>query len=182
MKKILIMCEGPNELKVINLLLDHDMLKINRDDLLDMRPFHARQLTTPQLRPALNSYHGYIEIYRIGDKMSDKLKIPPELSKRVDMQKKFCTKPELEILLIIAENKLSEFEKVKSSQKPKDFCKQHIVYHHKKYDNSTAFFDQYFGDRIHLLIESITKYHRTHGKHKADEGYLFDLLKSSKSE
>lgn len=80
MKKILIMCEGPNELKVINLLLDHDMLKINRDDLLDMRPFHARQLTTPQLRPALNSYHGFIEIYRIGDKMSDKLKIPPHSS------------------------------------------------------------------------------------------------------
>lgn len=42
MKKILIMCEGPNELKVVNLLLDHDMLKINRDNLLDMRPFHAR--------------------------------------------------------------------------------------------------------------------------------------------
>lgn len=109
--------------------------------------------------------------------MSDKLKIPSELSHRISTQKKFCTKQELEILLIIAENKLSDFEKVKSKQRPKDFCKQHIIYHHRKYDNSTEFYNEYFGDRIPLLIESITKYHQTHGKHKADEGYLFDLLK-----
>lgn len=50
--KILIMCEGPNELKIINLLLDNGKLKFTRDDLLDMRPFHARQLTSPQLKPS----------------------------------------------------------------------------------------------------------------------------------
>lgn len=52
--KILIMCEGPNELKIVNLLLDNGKLKFTRDDLLDMRPFHARQLTSPQLKPALD--------------------------------------------------------------------------------------------------------------------------------
>lgn len=55
MKKILILCEGPNELKVVNLLLDHGKLKFSRDDLLDMRPFHARQLASPQLKPALDA-------------------------------------------------------------------------------------------------------------------------------
>lgn len=74
MKKILILCEGPNELRVVNLLLDHGKLKFSRDDLLDMRPFHARQLASPQLKPALDAYHGELEIYRIGDKMSDALK------------------------------------------------------------------------------------------------------------
>lgn len=39
--KILIMCEGPNELAVINLLLDNGKLRFSRDELLDMRPFHA---------------------------------------------------------------------------------------------------------------------------------------------
>ena len=77
--KILIMCEGPNELKIINLLLDNGKLKFTRDDLLDMRPFHARQLTSPQLKPALDAYHGEIAIYRIGDNMTDSLKIPKEL-------------------------------------------------------------------------------------------------------
>ena len=177
MKKILILCEGPNELKVVNLLLDLGKLKFSRDDLLDMRPFHARQLASPQLKPALDAYHGKLEIYRIGDKMSDALKIPKELSSEIKAQKKFCTKPELEILLIIAENKVADFEKVKSKQKPKDFCKQNLVYHRRKYDNSTEFYSDYFGNRIDVLIAAITEYHRTHGKHQSDEGYLFDLLK-----
>lgn len=96
MKKILILCEGPNELKVVNLLLDHGKLKFSRDDLLDMRPFHARQLASPQLKPALDAYHGELEIYRIGDKMSDALKIPKELSSEIKAQKKFCTDPQAE--------------------------------------------------------------------------------------
>ena len=164
--KILIMCEGPNELKIVNLLLDKGKFKFTRDDLLDMRPFHARQLTSPQLKPALDAYHGEIAIYRIGDKMTDSLKIPKELLLSIKSQAKFCTKPELEMLLIIAENK-----------EPKDFCKQNVVYNRKKYDNSTAFYEEYFQDRIDLLTSAITEYHRTHGKHKSDEGYLFDLLK-----
>ena len=97
--KILIMCEGPNELKIVNLLLDNGKLKFTRDDLLDMRPFHARQLTSPQLKPALDAYHGEIAIYRIGDKMTDSLKIPKELLLSIKSQAKFCTKPELEMLL-----------------------------------------------------------------------------------
>ena len=175
--KILIMCEGPNELKIVNLLLDNGKLKFTRDDLLYMRPFHARQLTSPQLKPALDAYHGEIAIYRIGDKMTDSLKIPKELLLSIKSQAKFCTKPELEMLLIIAENKVSEFEKVKAKKKPKDFCKQNVVYNRKKYDNSTAFYEYYFQDRIDLLTSAIAEYHRTHGKHKSDEGYLFDLLK-----
>ena len=109
--------------------------------------------------------------------MSDALKIPKELSSEIKTQKKFCTKPELEILLIITENKVADFEKVKSKQKPKDFCKQNLVYHRRKYDNSTEFYSDYFGDRINVLVAAITEYHRTHGKHQSDEGYLFDLLK-----
>ena len=164
--KILIMCEGANELKIVNLLLDNNKLKFTRDDLLDMRPFHARQL----------AYHGNIAIYRIGDKMTDKLKIPKELSPVIQSQAKFCTKPELEILLIIAEGKLAEFEKLKSKQSPKDFCKQHVLLNCKNYDNSTTFYNNYFGDRIDLLVFAITEYYHTHKKHKSDEGYLFDLL------
>lgn len=175
--KILIMCEGPNELKIINLLLDNNKLKFSLNDLLDMRPFHARQLNSPQLKPALNAYHGEIIIYRIGDNMTDALKIPKELASTIIEQRKFCTKPELEMLLIIAENKSKAYEKVKSKQKPKDFCKQSIKFNNKKYDNSTAFFENYFKHRIDLLIYAITEYRRTHTKHNSNEEYLFDLLK-----
>ena len=175
--KILIMCEGPNELKVINLLLNNDKLKFTRDNLLDMRPFHARQLLSTQLKPALDAYHGDLEIYRIGDKLTDALKIPKELSQKIKSQRKFCTKPELEMLFIIAEQLVPQYEKVKSRQKPKSFCKENICANRKKYDNSSAFYEEFFGNNIESLIYAITEYHRTHGKHNSDEGYLYDLLK-----
>ncbi len=81
------------------------------------------------------------------------------------------------MLFIIVAGKTQDFEKVKSKQKPKDFCKQNIVLNHKKYDNSTLFYEEYLKENINLLVSSITEYHRTHSKHKSDEGYLFDLLK-----
>lgn len=42
--KLLIMCEGPNELKIINILLENQKLKFSSDDLLDLVPYHARQI------------------------------------------------------------------------------------------------------------------------------------------
>lgn len=42
--KLLIMCEGPNELKIINILLENQKLKFTSDDLLGLVPYHARQI------------------------------------------------------------------------------------------------------------------------------------------
>ena len=42
--KYLIMCEGPNELEVIRMLLEHDKLIFTEDDLLNLVPYHARQI------------------------------------------------------------------------------------------------------------------------------------------
>lgn len=47
--KYLVMCEGPNEVAVINILIDNGLLKLTRDDLLDLRIFHARQSKIMQL-------------------------------------------------------------------------------------------------------------------------------------
>ncbi len=90
---------------------------------------------------------------------------------------KYCTKPELEMLLIIAENLLDEYNKVKSAKKPKVFAKEHIQCGHQKYDNSTRFYELYFGRNPLLLAASIKEYKRKHGSHKKEERYLADLLK-----
>ena len=37
--KYLIMCEGPNELEIIRLLLEHEQLIITEDDLLNLIPY-----------------------------------------------------------------------------------------------------------------------------------------------
>lgn len=173
--KILIMCEGSNELQIINMLLDAGKLCFTKDDLLDLRPFQARQLTSSHIKPALDAYHGELVIYRIGDKLTDNLKIPKEYSNIVNIQK-FCTLPELEMLLIIAEGLFNEYQKVKSTQSPKKFCKNNIVFNRQRYDNSSAFYEKYFSERIDLLVDAIKQYRHLHHTHTKEEGYLSDLL------
>ena len=176
--KYLIMCEGPNELEIIRMMLEHNKLIFTEDDLLNLIPYHARQIgNNAAVRTALNLYQGDVQVIRIGDKLSDELKIPREYKSKIKDVKKYCTKPELEMLLIISESIEKEFEKVKSNTSPKTFSKENVVYNRTRYDNSTAFYREYYGERIDLLVDSIKRYKQLKGKHQKDELYLADLLK-----
>lgn len=173
------MCEGPNEREIINILLKNNCLKISEDDLLGLTPYHARQIkSSAQVRTELNIYPDEVTIYRIGDKQSDKLKIPSEYRDKITCVEKYCTKPELEMLFIIAENLTNEYEKVKSKIKPKDFTKENIRCGRRKYDNSTSFYTDYFGSNPELLVHCIKEYKKYNGSHSKDEHYLAELLKS----
>lgn len=176
--KYLIMCEGPNELEVVNILLENDCFTFTRDNLLNLVPYHARQIKgSGQVQTALNMYPGKVSILRIGDKLSDKLAIPKEYQEKIISIDKYCTKPELEILLIISENMINQFEKVKSKKKAKTFAKENIKCGRKAYKNDTAFYRDYFGTNIPLLVNSIKQYRQLQGSHKKDEHYLAELLK-----
>ena len=176
--KYLIMCEGPNELEVVNILLENDCFLFTRDDLLGLVPYHSRQIKgSRQVQTALNMYPGEVVVLRVGDKLSDKLQIPKEYQEKIISVNKYCTKPELEMLLIISENMTSEFEKVKSKKKAKTFAKENIKCGRKSYKNDTAFYCEYYGNNISLLVDSIKKYRQHHGGHKKDEHYLAELLK-----
>lgn len=84
MEKLLIMCEGPNEREIINILLSHGCLKFTEDDLLGLTPYHARQIkTSAQVRTELNLYPGEVMVLRIGDKQSDKLVVPTEYKDKI---------------------------------------------------------------------------------------------------
>jgi hypothetical protein len=172
------MCEGPNELAIVNILLEHNCFSFSRDDLVTLVPFHARQIDkSTAIQLALNMYTGAIRILRIGDTLNDKLRIPTKYKDRIVSVEKFCTKPELEMLFIIAENLCLEFDKVKSSLSPKLFCKSNVSLGRKKYDNSTQFYIDYFSSNPEKLVWCINEYKRTHKKHLKDEYYLADLLK-----
>ena len=176
--KLLIMCEGPNELAIINMLLDNDCLSFSRDDLVTLVPFHARQIDMSKpVQTALSMYTGPVRVLRIGDKLSDKLRIPKEYRERVVSVEKYCTKPELEMLLVIAEDLFLEFDKVKSKVPPKVFCKKNVMIGRERYDNSTRFYLDYFSNNTDSLIWCIKEYKRIHKTHAKDECYLADLLK-----
>lgn len=176
--KYLIMCEGSNELEIIRMLLEHDKLIFTEDDLLNLVPYHARQINNnAAVKTALNLYHGEVQVLRIGDKLTDELKIPKKYKGQITEIKKYCTKPELEMLLIISEQQEVLFEKVKSSMSPKTFAKEYVVHNRIRYDNSTSFYRKYYDERIDLLLNAIKRYKHLKGKHQKDELYLADLLK-----
>lgn len=100
----LIMCEGPNELEIMRILIRNDKLIFGEDDLLGLTPYHARQLSNSQVRTELNMYPGNdVLIMRVGDVQNENLKIPSDYKEKIMDIKKYCTKPELEMLLIISE-------------------------------------------------------------------------------
>lgn len=176
-EKYLILCEGANEKKIIDLLLDNGKLKIKRENLIGSIPYNTRQLKHSVVITELMHYGKPVIVYRIGDKQTDELKIPKEL-KNIILKKdihKYCTKPELEMLLIINEGLVSEFNK--SKYMPKQFAKSKIKLNNKKYDQSCEFLENYYGGKnIELLVKNIIDY-KNIKKHNKDELYLADLLK-----
>ena len=178
--RILLLCEGPNEDVLVNLLLKADAFCFTEDDLIGRRTYPIRQLNNPTIKSGLKHYGLPVKIYRVGDKQSDKLVIPRELSHIVSSKEiyKFCTKPELEMLLIINEKLEKEYEKVKSIYSPKEFAKRNIKYNGRKYDQSSDFLKTYYGGaNTKQLISNIKKYKAYKKQHNKDELYLADLLK-----
>lgn len=90
---------------------------------------------------------------------------------------KYCTLPELEMLLIISEGLVQEFDKVKSKVSPKAFAKKNIRFNRVRYDNSTQFYRDYYGENYEKLVHAIREYKQIKGSHKKDELYIADLLK-----
>lgn len=178
--RILLMCEGQNEEVILNLLLDYDAFRFTRDDLIGRRPYPIRQLNNPTIKSELKHYGDRVIVYRVGDKQNDKLTIPRDLRGIVSIDDiyKYCTKPELEMLLILNEGLEKKYEKVKSLQSPKEFAKEYIKYNSIKYDQSSAFFEIYYGGtNVRKLISNIKKYKTYKKQHTKDELYLADLLK-----
>lgn len=178
MNQYLIMCEGTNELAIINMLIDSGKMCFTRKDLLNREAYFARQLNNPVISSAIKTYNDKIVIIRIGDKLSDELKIPKDLKQYIDKENiiKICTKPEIEILLIINEGLFKDYNKEKSKIMPKQYAKKHIKFNKQKYDNSTNFWIKYYENQIDNLVSNIKEYKKLKRNNK-DEHYLADYLK-----
>ncbi len=181
MSQYLVMCEGPNEKALIDMLIDNNRMLLKRSELLNREVFFARQIgSSPVIQSALRTYNDVVKIIRIGDKLTDELKIPKEFRQFVDQNniRKICTKPELEILLIINEGLFNQYNKVKNKLSPKEFAKKNIKLNKQKYNNSTNFWKDYYKDNIADLVENIKTYKKI--KKNLDykkEEYLADYLK-----
>lgn len=176
--KYLIMCEGPNEKRLIELLLEHNKLSISYDDLVGRQVYHARQIkTSTVVKTQLKIYGGDVEIWRIGDKQTDKLVIPNDYKMQIKCVKKYCTLPELEVLLIISEGLYKEYDKNKSKIHPKQFAKENIVFNRNRYKGETKFYEEYYGRDIQKLVDAIREYKQRNHSHSIEQHYLVEILK-----
>lgn len=171
------MTEGSTEKAFIDLLLEKNMLVFKKNELLMEQVFHSRQI-----KGELIGYIQMIEnedtisIYRIGDKLSDKLKIPQSiLSTKIKDKNDVCTLPEFEILFILNEGLLDEYMKNKSNKKPSDFYKEKNNNYNKQSSFITEYFEKMSNQEIHNLLEL---YANKRGSiHNKNQKKLLDIIK-----
>ncbi len=175
---ILILTEGPNELRLINVLLEKDLLWFRNEDLVYHQAFHERQLSEATIeRIRQLPADAKVRIYRIGDKLSDTFRLP---KRQEDRQKLILpvidvhTTPELEILMIIREGRYEEYLKVKSKMKPSVFYKTV----HRGYNKRSDYVEEYFSSLENDDLTSLLReYRKLRGSLSAGAGLtLFDLL------
>lgn len=160
--KILLACEGNSEVYLLKSLIQNGYLLFNYPLILD-EPIKVRQLD--DIASVINSLdiNEEIIVCRIGDTLKEEMSLA-KFKLRANHIKiyKFCTKPEIEILVIINEQLISEYKK--SKKRPKTFVNEKI----KRFDPELYFLH-------HDMINAIKEYKRLK-KHKNDEMYLIDLF------
>ena len=110
-----------------------------------------------------------ISIIRILDSRGEKFNLSKAYQHKVDVIN-VITAPEIEMLVILAENKYKEYKS--SHKKPSDFCKQDLKYRNVK---RRDFVQDYFQD-TDKLIAAIHEYKRVSNIPKGEYS-LADLLR-----
>lgn len=170
-RRILCFCEGAAEFDIINMLLESDKLIFEKKDLIDQK-IHYRQKVSAIEQQYLALDYGTQElvILRVIDSKSENFPLSKPYRGRFDIVTAI-TKPEIEILLIIAQDDYQDFCKMKSREKPSEFCKR--VYGMSKL-KTQGFMRTYFSD-VEQLIYVLSKYKSMNNDRN---GYtIWDMLK-----
>ncbi|MBM7709241.1 hypothetical protein [Enterococcus lemanii] len=177
---IALICEGNSEKYYLKILLDHNKLKINRDDLLtnDILPIDARKSDIFQKRYLTMNYDKELVIFLVQDNDNAMRKIKSPYQEKIKATYYFLTTPEIEMLLIHHYGLYQEFQKVKSGkekQKPSIFLATHLnekasILKSKGYIESTF-------SNPNDLVEAIRAYSQKSPKRKkSNQLGLVDLL------
>ena len=168
-KYVACICEGGAEKTIIELLLDSNSLIFSYDDLLEgeiLRFRKARDFETQYLRKYFNEK---VTVLRILDSRRERFAWSKAYAHKVDVIN-VVTAPEIEMLVILSENKYKEFKG--SNLKPSEYCKSFLGYSNVK---RPVFIEAYFKD-LDKLITAIKRYKKV-SKINHGEYALADLLK-----
>lgn len=162
-------CEGSAEEAVIDILLDNNLLIFERDEMLEEQVIRCREGKRFEERYLRKGFNGKISVIRILDSRRENFKLSRAYQDKVDVIN-IITAPEIEMLIIFAEDKYQSFKK--SKKKPSDFCKEDLKMPNvKSYD----YVKSYFANSS-VLVGAIKKYDEI-SKIPKGEWTLLDLLK-----
>lgn len=162
-------CEGAAENAIMDVLLDNDLLIFSREEMLEEKVIRCREGKKFEQKYLRKGFTGKISVIRILDSRRENFKISKAYEHKIDVIN-VITAPEIEMLIIFAENKYKEFKK--SGKKPSDFCKENLrMADVKSYDYVSAYFSN-----SDMLVGAIIKYHQM-SKIPKGEYTLLDLLK-----
>ncbi|WP_322923049.1 hypothetical protein [Paenibacillus campi] len=162
-------CEGSSERAIIDILLEHDKLIFSLDQLLERETIkirNAKKFETMYLDKATAQK---VKIYRILDSRNENFKLSKAYAAKVEVIN-IITAPEVELLLIHAENQYEQY--VKSRKKPSEFASTLFKGENIK---SYNFIKSYFG-HVEILIAAIEMY-RSKKSIKYSDLTLLDILK-----
>lgn len=171
---LICVCEGNAEEAVIHTLLDVHCLWFERENLVGRKITRKRKAEEIETEFLQREYEKPVSIARILDSKREQFRLGRLYAKRFSVFN-FYTRPEIEMLLIIAENAFDKYSRSnKSNVKPSTFCKEELF--KGESIKSLAFWQSYFAD-ADKLVRAIQEYHRLHNK--GDEYDLSYLLKNN---
>ena len=169
MEYVACIAEGAAETAIIDILLDHHLLKFDREEMLDEQVLHCRSASDFERRYLRKGFDEKITVYRILDSRREKFRLGKAYEHKVDVIN-VITAPEIEMLIILNENRYDDYSK--SRMKPSEYCKGVLrFYNVKSYD----FVFRYFSDPA-VLVAAMKRYTEV-ARIPKDEWALLDLIK-----
>ena len=166
-------CECGAETAIIDMLVDNNLLVFTREQMLNEEVIRCRSAKVFEQRYLRKEFKSKITVLRVLDSHSEGFRLSPAYEHKVDNIINVVTSPEIEMLLMMAEDNYEEYMKKSSSMSPSVFCKQ--VLKMKDKIKSREFVREYFAD-IDMLVSTIQEYKKKRILKKG-EIYLADLLK-----
>lgn len=166
-------CEGGAERTIIDILINNSKLAFNYEDLMENKLLPCRSAEEFEKTYLRKDFKEKVTVIRILDSHREKFKLSKAYEDKVKVIN-VVTAPEIEMLIIINENKFEEYNKVKSRIKPSDYCKSTLKLKNIK---RPEFIRDYFSN-VDSLVDAIVEYKRV-TRNSENEYTLADLLRAS---
>lgn len=171
---VAVICEGNAERNYLSILLEANLLKFDRNQLIKEQLLGGTYRGKTKFRDEFltMSYDEPITLLQVQD-TNKKIKFNSPYVDKIGQHLVIRTKPELEILLIHHLDLYEEFNKVKSKHKPSSFLANYLGIKQSNLKSKKFIMNTWDGETLYSAIEIYNS------KIRKEEYGLIDLLKET---